>query len=227
MERHGELAVQHRLRRQLQRHALLRHAFSDISELEDWVAAGIPVIISAPWELLKPGRHEASAGHLTVCIGFTKDGDVVINDPATNLKVESVRHIYKRQDVIHAWAASYNTVYLVYPESAKIPKNRLGQWESKSDAGNRIHFRAGVPAWPRPLATPQNDRTRRPRRPRGGRPWSAGSWSTTRAGPSRGRRRGWARSPPSCTWRSPTPASRGCWLRRRWRRRSSPPGPTR
>jgi hypothetical protein len=105
--------------------------FSDISELEDWVAAGIPVIISAPWELLKPGRHEASAGHLTVVIGFTKDGDVMINDPATNLKVESVRHIYKRQDVIHAWAASQNTVYLVYPESAKIPKNRLGQWESK------------------------------------------------------------------------------------------------
>ena len=105
--------------------------FSDISELEDWVAAGIPVIISAPWELLKPGRHEASAGHLTVCIGFTKDGDVVINDPATNLKVESVRHIYQRQDVIHAWAASYNTVYLVYPEAARIPKNLLGQWASK------------------------------------------------------------------------------------------------
>jgi len=105
--------------------------FSDISELEDWVAAGIPVIISAPWELLKPGRHEASAGHLTVVIGFTKDGDVVINDPATNLKVESVRHIYKREDVIRAWAASHNTVYLVYPESAKIPRNRLGQWESK------------------------------------------------------------------------------------------------
>ena len=105
--------------------------FNDISELETWVAAGIPVIISAPWELLKPGRHDPGVGHLTVCIGFTKDGDVVINDPATNLKVESVRHVYKRQNVINAWAASNNTVYLVYPESAKIPKNRLGQWASK------------------------------------------------------------------------------------------------
>ena len=105
--------------------------FNDISELETWVAAGIPVIISAPWELLKPGRQDPGVGHLTVCIGFTKDGDVVINDPATNLKVESVRHVYKRQNVINAWAASRNTVYLVYPESAKIPKNRLGQWASK------------------------------------------------------------------------------------------------
>jgi len=107
--------------------------FNDISELETWVAAGIPVIISAPWELLKPGRHDPGVGHLTVCIGFTKDGDVVINDPATNLKVESVRHVYKRQNVINAWAASQNTVYLVYPESAKIPKNRLGQWAGRQD----------------------------------------------------------------------------------------------
>ena len=40
--------------------------FGDISELEDWIAAGIPVIISAPWELLEPGRPRASNGHLVV-----------------------------------------------------------------------------------------------------------------------------------------------------------------
>ena len=56
-----------------------------------------------------------------------KDGDVVINDPGTNPK-KSVRHIYKRKDVIHAWAQSYNTVYLVYPVSAQLPKDRYGQW---------------------------------------------------------------------------------------------------
>ena len=60
--------------------------FSDISELEDWIAAGIPVIISAPWHLLSPGRPNTGNGHLTVCIGFTETGDVVINDPATNFK---------------------------------------------------------------------------------------------------------------------------------------------
>lgn len=104
--------------------------FSDISELEDWVVAGIPVIISAPFHLLLPGRHDTGNGHLVVCIGFTETGDVVINDPATNLKKgQSVRHVYKRENVIRAWATSQNTVYLVYPVSAKLPENRLGQWE--------------------------------------------------------------------------------------------------
>lgn len=101
--------------------------FDGISELERWVAAGIPVIISAPWAMLEPGRPPTGNGHLTVCIGFTKDGDVVDNDPGTNPR-KSVRHTYKRQDVIRAWAASHNTVYLVYPVSAPIPRNQFGQW---------------------------------------------------------------------------------------------------
>jgi hypothetical protein len=101
--------------------------FNSISELEQWINAGIPVIISAPWGMLDPSRVSTGNGHLTVCIGFTKDGDVVDNDPGTNPK-KSVRHIYKRQDVIRAWAESYNTVYLVYPVSAQIPKDKFGQW---------------------------------------------------------------------------------------------------
>jgi hypothetical protein len=101
--------------------------FDNISELEDWVAAGIPVIISAPWHMLEPARPNTGSGHLTVCIGFTKDGDVVDNDPGTNPK-KSVRHIYKRKDVIKAWATSHNTVYLVYPVSANIPENTFEQW---------------------------------------------------------------------------------------------------
>ena len=102
--------------------------FTSMSELEDWVQAGIPVIISAPWHLLQPGRPNTGSGHLTVCIGFTVNGDVVINDPATNVKTGQVRHIYKREDVIHAWSTSHNAVYLVYPLTAKVPTNRLGQW---------------------------------------------------------------------------------------------------
>ena len=103
--------------------------FDDISEVEDWIAAGIPVILSGRWDWLQPGRPFDSDGHLIVCIGFTKNGDVVINDPATRLeKGESVRHIYQRADVIHSWTKSHNAVYLVYPENAEIPANRYGHW---------------------------------------------------------------------------------------------------
>ena len=102
--------------------------FSDISELEDWIAAGIPVIISARWDLLRDGRPDDFNGHLTVCCGFTENGDLVINDPGTDTKVESVRHLYQRENVRRAWATSHNTVYLVYPENAKIPTDRLGHW---------------------------------------------------------------------------------------------------
>jgi hypothetical protein len=65
-----------------------------------------------------------------VCIGFTENGDVVINDPATNLKKgQHIRHIYARQDVINAWKVNHNTVYLIYPESASPPPDPFGHWD--------------------------------------------------------------------------------------------------
>ena len=112
--------------------------FSDLSELEDWIVAGLPVIISAPYNLLAPGRHATGNGHLTVCIGFTENGDVVINDPATNLqKGQHVRHIYKRADVEKAWAVSHHTVYLVYPEGTKLPEDRFGHWSTSPGGFDR------------------------------------------------------------------------------------------
>jgi hypothetical protein len=102
----------------------------NLAEVEDWIAAGIPVILSARWDWLQPGRPSDSDGHLVLCIGFTGNGDVVINDPATRLeKEESVRRVYKRADVAHSWAKSHNAVYLVYPEGAKIPPDKFGHWE--------------------------------------------------------------------------------------------------
>lgn len=103
--------------------------FNDMKELEDWITNGIPVILSTRWDLLRAGRTDTGSGHLIVCIGFTKDGDVVINDPATRLnKGDSVRHIYLRADVIKSWATSYNTVYLIYPVGAKLPEDHFGHW---------------------------------------------------------------------------------------------------
>jgi len=103
--------------------------FDDLAEVEDWIAAGIPVILSARWDWLRPGRPLDAAGHLIVCIGFTKTGDVIVNDPAAHLdRGQTVRQIYKREDVLRSWSHSHHAVYLVYPTSAKIPENRYGQW---------------------------------------------------------------------------------------------------
>ena len=102
--------------------------FDDLSEVEQWIQTGIPVILSARWDWLKPGRPFDNNGHLIVCIGFTADGDVVINDPAGRLDKHTVRVVYKRADVIRSWGSSHNTVYLVYPVGATLPKNRFGQW---------------------------------------------------------------------------------------------------
>lgn len=102
--------------------------FDDISELEDWIADGIPVVVSARWDLLRAGRSDTGNGHLIVCIGFTKAGDVVVNDPATDLKKDSGRHIYQRADVLRSWQTSHNTVYLIYPVGARLPENQHGHW---------------------------------------------------------------------------------------------------
>ena len=102
--------------------------FSDLSEVEDWIAAGVPVVMSVLPRLLT-GSDSASNGHLIVGIGFTKEGDLVANDPWARLeKGQPVRRVYKRVNAAAAWAASHHTVYLIYPEGWKVPKDRFGHW---------------------------------------------------------------------------------------------------
>ncbi len=100
---------------------------SDIAELEDWVAAGFPVVLSVCANKLS-GRDGPPSGHLIVCAGFTPEGDVIINDPGRR---QNVRRIVPRKNVISAWAYSKNAVYLIYPEDAKPPKDRFGHWDSR------------------------------------------------------------------------------------------------
>ena len=101
----------------------------DLSEVEDWIAAGLPVILSTRWDYLAPGRPSDSTGHLIVCTGFTSAGDVIVNDPAIRLdRHPTVQCTYRRADILRAWAQSHHTVYLVYPETATLPGNRFAQW---------------------------------------------------------------------------------------------------
>src|SRR5207244_11022018 len=60
--------------------------FSGIEQIEAWVAAGVPVVLSLAFE---PGELAnapltRTSGHLLLVRGFTADGDPIVNDPAGN-----------------------------------------------------------------------------------------------------------------------------------------------
>lgn len=99
---------------------------SDVAELEDWIAQGIPVGLSLCYNRLR-GKSREPSGHLVVCVGFTESGDAVINDPGTR---KNVRKVFPRANLIDAWAYSKNAAYLIYPENAQVPRDRFGHWDS-------------------------------------------------------------------------------------------------
>jgi uncharacterized protein YvpB len=99
-----------------------------LADLERLLDAGVPVAVSIAYSKLLGedwGREEADDGHIMVALGFTENGDVVVNDPA---KQSQVRRIYRRKAFIESWAASKNTVYVVHPIGWPMPDGD-GPWE--------------------------------------------------------------------------------------------------
>ena len=107
----------------------------DIAEVEDWVKAGVPVVLSVS-SYLTTGRDTGQDnGHLVVCVGFTAQGDVVVNDPGVSTRTgERPRRVYPREKVVSAWKKSKNAVYLIYPETYSTPQNLLNHWEDRHSA---------------------------------------------------------------------------------------------
>ncbi|MEU5252289.1 peptidase C39 family protein [Streptomyces longwoodensis] len=74
-----------------------------LTDLETLVAAGIPAITSQSFlkdELT--GAGYGTSGHLMTVIGFTADGDVIANDPASPSD-EAVRRVYRRREFENIW----------------------------------------------------------------------------------------------------------------------------
>ena len=93
-----------------------------LRDLENWIAAGIPVVASVSFDFLNGRAVDEGTGHLIVIIGFTADGQVVINDPWPNpRKGFKHRQVFSRQSVQKAWDRSHRTVYLIYPEAWPLP----------------------------------------------------------------------------------------------------------
>ncbi|MGW0964530.1 peptidase C39 family protein, partial [Streptomyces gelaticus] len=76
---------------------------NSLTDLETLIRAGIPVITSQSFlkeELT--GAGYGTSGHLMTVIGFTADGDVIANDPASPSN-EAVRRVYKRREWENIW----------------------------------------------------------------------------------------------------------------------------
>lgn len=74
-----------------------------LTDLETLIAAGIPAITSQSFlkeELT--GAGYGTSGHLMTVIGFTADGDVIANDPASP-NDEAVRRVYRRREWENIW----------------------------------------------------------------------------------------------------------------------------
>jgi hypothetical protein len=101
--------------------------FTDVAEIEEWIAQGLPLAASVSYaQLLGQPNPKPGDGHLVVVAGFTKKGDVVVNDPG--VRRARVRRTIPRSAFDNAWARSHRTVYLVWPEGVALPENSRGHW---------------------------------------------------------------------------------------------------
>lgn len=74
-----------------------------LTDLETLIAAGIPAITSQSFLATElTGAGYGTSGHLMTVIGFTPEGDVIANDPASPSN-EAVRRVYKRSEWETIW----------------------------------------------------------------------------------------------------------------------------
>lgn len=94
-----------------------------LADAERFVAAGIPLAVSAGWKKGElPGASIAATdGHLMVLIGFDKAGNPVLNDPAGPDDTQ-VRRVYPRAAFERLWLThSGGLVYVIRPSMQAAP----------------------------------------------------------------------------------------------------------
>jgi hypothetical protein len=105
---------------------------TNLRQAEQFIAAGIPLAASVTFGRGKLSGAPISAtnGHLMVIVGFTKSGDVVVNDPAAGTR-SGVRRTYDRGQFEDAWLSRYRSgsslrgsgglVYVVHDAKHPLP----------------------------------------------------------------------------------------------------------
>jgi hypothetical protein len=100
-----------------------------LAEAEQFVKAGIPLVASLAFGSGKLDGFffKSTNGHLLTIIGFTAEGNVVSNDPASPTDAD-VRHVYDRVQFEKAWLDSTGgIVYLMHPPGTVLPPSP-GNW---------------------------------------------------------------------------------------------------
>lgn len=98
--------------------------FTSLAQAESWIAAGVPVVISLGWNRgqLSGAPIASSSGHLALLVGFDKEGNPIVNDPAAP-QDSSVTRTYPRAQLERLWLQhSGGTVYLAYPPGWSVPQ---------------------------------------------------------------------------------------------------------
>jgi peptidase C39-like protein len=114
----------------------------DLTEVEELLAAGIPVIAWLPPARRPPPAGEPTGGHAAaagdpppaepvplVLAGCTPDGLVVVNDPGA-VNDAAVRRTVRRHDLETAWlTGTGGLAHILHPPSAPLPPRRAdGSW---------------------------------------------------------------------------------------------------
>ena len=101
-----------------------------LREAEAFLKAGIPLVASisaGPGELDGFQLPQGTAGHLVVIVGFTPEGDPIVNDPAA-VSNAAVRRTYDRAQFERAWlGGSGGVVYVIRPPGVPLPPSE-GNW---------------------------------------------------------------------------------------------------
>ena len=100
-----------------------------LAEAEQFIKAGIPLVASIAFNSGKLDGFffKSTNGHLMVIVGFTGEGNPIVNDPASPDDA-SVRHVYDRAQFEDAWmSASGGIVYVIHPASVALPPS-TGNW---------------------------------------------------------------------------------------------------
>lgn len=92
------------------------------NEAEHFIAAGIPLVVSASFKKNEiPGLDYGTGGHLMVLVGFTAEGQPVMNDPFSPTNAE-VRKVVGRAEYESAWLnTSRGVSYVIHPPSVALP----------------------------------------------------------------------------------------------------------